>query len=495
MQPFCYCLLYEVCCMFLTNRCKFLVNTPNLAFVKHLVSYKETIIKKSASMPKAAFYTLGCKLNYAETSTIGKQFLKHGYAIVEYSDKADVYVINTCSVTENADRECRRIVRRALRNNPDAFVIVTGCYAQLRPDEIARIKGVDAVMGSNEKFDLFAYIEDFNKKKTVGIHVLPTEELNSYHTSFSSDEDNRTRAFFKIQDGCDYKCTYCTIPLARGKSRSSQPEEVLNEFKELLNSGYKEIILTGVNVGDYNFNQNNEKLENSDIDLYQLLKMMLKVEGDYRIRISSIEPNLLTDDIIDLTANNEKLCNHFHIPLQSGSKDVLRLMQRRYRVEDYRDLVLKASGRIMDLGIGVDVIVGFPGETEANFIETYNFLKELPISYLHVFTYSERPDTKAILMPGQVNHDERKRRNNMLRILSEKKRNEFYQKMMGKDLSVLFEYQNHKGVMKGFSSNYVRVKHSFNPELINKFVKVKIMEVDENICTAENSSIKELIIS
>jgi threonylcarbamoyladenosine tRNA methylthiotransferase MtaB len=453
-------------------------------------------------MPKAAFYTLGCKLNFAETSTIGKQFLNHGYSIVEYSDKADVFVINTCTVTENADRECRQIVRRALRNNPDAFVIVTGCYAQLRPDEIALIDGVDAVMGSNEKFDLFSYIEDFHKKKSPAIHVMPTEELSSYHTSFSSDADNRTRAFFKIQDGCDYKCSYCTIPLARGKSKSANSDEVIKEFKELLKSGYKEIILTGVNVGDYNFTfENNKNLDqeimpvSSYIDLYHLLKMMLTIEGDYRIRISSIEPNLLTDDIINLTADNDRICNHFHIPLQSGSKDVLKLMQRRYSVEDYRDLILNASERIKDLGIGVDVIVGFPGETESNFIETYNFLKELPISYLHVFTYSERPDTKAIVMPGQVDRNERKRRNNMLRILSGKKRHEFYQNMIGKDLSVLFEHQDHRGVMKGFSSNYIRVKHSFNPELINKFVNVKITEVDENICTAEKSSIKELIIS
>jgi threonylcarbamoyladenosine tRNA methylthiotransferase MtaB len=453
-------------------------------------------------MPKAAFYTLGCKLNFAETSTIGKQFLKHGYSIVEYSDKADVFVINTCTVTENADRECRQVVRRALRNNPEAFVIVTGCYAQLRPDEIALIDGVDAVMGSNEKFDLFSYIEDFHKKKSPGIHVMPTEDLSSYHTSFSSDADNRTRAFFKIQDGCDYKCSYCTIPLARGKSKSANPDEVIKEFKELLNSGYKEIILTGVNVGDYNFTlENNKNLEqehtsvSSNVDLYHLLKMMLNIEGDYRIRISSIEPNLLTDDIINLTANNDRICNHFHIPLQSGSKDVLKLMQRRYSVEYYRNLILKASERIKDLGIGVDVIVGFPGETEDNFIETYNFLKDLPISYLHVFTYSERPDTKAILMHGQVDHNERKRRNNMLRILSGKKRHEFYLKMTGRNLSVLFEHQDHQGLMKGFSSNYIRVKHSFNPELINKFVNVKITEVDENICTAEKFSIKESIIS
>jgi len=443
-------------------------------------------------MANVAFHTLGCKLNFSETSTIGNQFLKRGYNIVDYNDSADVYVINTCTVTENADRECRQIVRRALRNNPDAYVIVTGCYAQLRPDEIAKIDGVDAVLGSKEKFNLFSYLHGFEKTNLSCIHVSPTEELNSFSSSYSSDADNRTRAFFKIQDGCDYKCSFCTIPLARGKSRSANPDEVIKEFKELLDSGYKEIILTGVNVGDYGSSFDTGTHQENFFDLYSLLKKMLEVEGDYRIRISSIEPNLLTDEILELTADDERLCNHFHIPLQSGSSKILKLMQRRYRTGDYREIIFKAADRIKDLGIGVDVIVGFPGELEEDFLETYNFLKELPISYLHVFTYSERANTKAIGMPNPVDYSERKRRNNMLKILGEKKRNEFYTKMIGRELTVLFEHENRDGYMKGFSSNYIRIKHSFNPELINKFVKVKIAEVDESICTAENLSTKEI---
>ena len=444
---------------------------------------------------KVAFHTLGCKLNFAETSTIGKQFLKRGFDIVDYEDTADVYVINTCTVTDNADRECRQVVRRALRNNPNAFVVVTGCYAQLRPGEIAKIDGVDAVLGSNEKFNLFSYLENFEKKELSCIHVSPTEELNSFNSSFSTDADNRTRAFFKVQDGCDYKCSFCTIPLARGKSRSAQPEEVIKEFKELLKQGYKEIILTGVNVGDYSFSSshdlNLDHDQEQEIDLYALLKKMLEIEGDYRIRISSIEPNLLTDEILELAANDERICNHFHIPLQSGSSKILKLMQRRYRTEDYKELILKAKEKIKNLGIGVDVIVGFPGETEEDFLDTYNFLKDLPISYLHVFTYSERPNTKAIEMPNQVDVVERKRRANMLRILSEKKRHEFYQSMIGNELNVLFEHENHDGFLKGFTSNYVRIKALYNSEIINKFVRVKIKEVDENICTAENLSINE----
>ena len=458
-------------------------------------------------MSTVAFHTLGCKLNFSETSTIGQQFLKHGFSIVDEKEKADVFVINTCTVTDNADRECRQIARRALRNNPNSFIVVTGCYAQLRPDEIAKIDGVDAILGSNEKFNLFSYLENFEKKELSciypprRIYVSLTENLDSFNPSYSSDADNRTRAFFKIQDGCDYKCSFCTIPLARGRSRSASPEEVINEFKQLLKAGYKEIILTGVNVGDFgkslspdlDHEQEHDQEHDHEYNLYSLLKMMLKVEGDYRIRISSIEPNLLTDEILDLTANDERICNHFHIPLQSGSREILKLMQRRYRIEDYLELIYKANNRITDLGIGVDVIVGFPGETQENFLETYNFLKGLQISYLHVFTYSERPETKAIEMANSVDPIERKRRSNMLRILSEKKKHEFYQKMVGKELTILFEHEDRNGMLKGFSSNYVRIKHSFDQELINKFVKVKIKEVDENICTTENISINELI--
>lgn len=439
-------------------------------------------------MPKVAFHTLGCKLNFAETSTIGDQFLQKGFSVVDYGEKADVYVINTCTVTEHADKECRQIVRRALRNNPDAFVVVTGCYAQLRPDEISKIEGVDVVLGSNEKFNLFDYINNFDKKELSCIYVSPSEELNSFHSSHSTDADDRTRAFFKIQDGCDYKCSFCTIPLARGKSRSMNPDKVAKEFKEILSKGYKEIVLTGVNVGDYSYQVTNdqvhehEKVQEQEIDLSSLLKKILEVDGEYRIRISSIEPNLLNENIISLTSYDNRMVNHFHIPLQSGCDKILKLMQRRYKSDDYRKLIYNLSEKIEDVGIGVDVIVGFPGETEEDFLETYNFLKDLPISYLHVFTYSERPNTKAFHMNNQVDVIERKRRNNMLRILSEKKRNQFYRKMIGKELTVLFEHENLDGFMKGFSSNYVRVKIPFNKEYVNNFVKVKITEVDENIC-------------
>lgn len=423
---------------------------------------------------KVAFYTLGCKLNFSETSTIGTQFVKNGFQVVDFKDAADVYVINTCSVTDNADKECRQVVRRALRNNPNAFIAVTGCYAQLRPGEIAGIDGVDVVLGSNEKFKLFSYINDFTKKDLSCVYVSPTDELNEINGAFSSETSGRTRAFLKVQDGCDYKCSYCTIPLARGKSRSLNPEEVLSNFKSLLDEGYKEIIITGVNVGDYGKALN--------MEFYDLLLKMVDVPGDFRLRISSIEPNLLTDEILDLTLNNKKMCRHFHIPLQSGSPKILRLMQRRYKQQDYRNLIGRVTEKIEDVGIGVDVIVGFPGETEEDFLDTYNFLKELPISYLHVFTYSERPNTKATGFDGVVSMNERKRRNNMLRILSEKKRNEFYRKMTGKDLDILFEHENHDGQMKGFASNYVRVQHEYDPALVNLFSRVRIGEVDGEIC-------------
>lgn len=425
---------------------------------------------------KVAFYTLGCKLNFSETSTIGDQFLKHGFDIVDYNETADVYVINTCTVTENTDRECRQVVRRALRNNPDAFIAVVGCYAQLRPEEIAKIEGVDAVFGSNEKFKIHSLLENFNKRDLSCIFVSPIAEADDFYFASSTEADTRTRAFLKIQDGCDYKCSFCTIPLARGKSRSMNAESVIDGFKKLLDNGYKEIILTGVNVGDYG--------KALDSNLYDVLVKMINVEGDFRIRISSIEPNLLSDEIIDLTASSEKLCRHFHIPLQSGSRKILSLMQRRYKKEFYSDLIFKATEKISKLGVGVDVIVGFPGETEEDFLETYNFLKGLPVSYLHVFTYSERPNTKAISMDGRIDIAERKRRNNMLRILSDKKENDFYRNMIGTEHTILFEEENHDGFMRGFASNYVRVKHNYNSNLVNQLTKVKIEEVDDNICTA-----------
>ena len=429
---------------------------------------------------KVAFHTLGCKLNFSETSTIGAQFVKKGFDIVDFKGEADVYVINTCTVTENANRECRQIVRRALRTNPNAYIIVVGCYAQLSPDEILQIEGVDAVLGNDEKFEIFSLIPEFNKDAPSCIQVSPAEELDKFNFAYSSESLGRTRAFFKIQDGCDYKCTFCTIPLARGKSRSSNSNDVVSEFRKLISNDYKEIILTGVNVGDYG--------KKIDTNLYSLLKDLLTVEGDYRIRISSIEPNLLTDEIIDLTAKNPKMAKHFHIPLQSGSNKMLNLMQRRYSVEDYEKLVKKIVDKIENVGIGVDIIVGSPGETEEDFMDTYNFLLPLPISYLHVFTYSERPNTKAIEMDGSVDVYERKRRNNMLRTLSEKKRINFYQKMVNKDITILFEDGNQDGNMLGWTSNYVRVKHPYDERLINNLSKSKIEGMDGNICTTKLST-------
>jgi len=437
-------------------------------------------------MPQTvALHTLGCKLNFSETSTIGNQFLKNGFSVVDMKDKADVYVFNTCTVTENAEKECRQLVRRVLRNNPDAYVIVTGCYAQLRADEISAIEGVDAVLGSNEKFEIFSLLKDFNKKELSCIYVSPNDELNKFGLASSTDADSRTRAYFKIQDGCDYKCTFCTIPLARGKSRSMNPELVVNEFTNLVYQGYKEIILTGVNVGDYG--------KSYDLNFYELLKKLIRVDGNFRIRISSIEPNLLTDEIINLTAESEKLCKHFHIPLQSGSDTILRSMQRRYSAEDYRQVISKTKHLIPHVGIGVDVIVGYPSETEKEFMETYNFLLNLPISYLHVFTYSERPDTKALTIPESVDPAERKRRSKMLRILSDKKKNYFYNQMIGKNIDVLFESKDEDSTVKGFSSNYVRVQNRFNEDLENQICNVAVSGIENGLVYGEIKEIKNSV--
>ena len=434
-------------------------------------------ILTNSNMPgKVALHTLGCKLNFSETSTIGEQFLSKGYKIVDINDDADVFVFNTCTVTENAEKECRQLVRRVLRKNPEAYVIVTGCYAQLRPDEIASINGVDAVIGSNEKFNLFSILEDFNKTNLACIRVSPFDDINSFGEAHSSDADSRTRAYFKIQDGCDYKCSFCTIPLARGKSRSMKPTDAVNEFRKLIDQDYKEIILTGVNVGDYGNRYN--------LRLSDLLRQFIKIPGDFRIRISSVEPNLLTGELIELIASEEKICNHLHIPLQSGSPDILKAMQRRYTVNEYENIITKAYSKIKDLGIGVDVIVGFPGETEKHFIETHNFLRDLPVSYLHVFTYSERPDTKAITLDGRVDVAERKRRNKILRTLSEKLKHRFYGDMIGKKSKVLFEHEIENGKMKGFTSNYVRIENDFDETAVNNLREVEITAITENgLCT------------
>jgi threonylcarbamoyladenosine tRNA methylthiotransferase MtaB len=424
---------------------------------------------------KVALYTLGCKLNYSETSILGEQFIRNEFEVVDFNSHADVYVINTCTVTGNTDKECRQIIRRALRENPGAYIIVTGCYAQLKPEEIAGIGGVDLVLGTQEKLNLFLYAKNFEKRELTYIYVSRTNELNQFGVAFSSDSDSRTRAYFKIQDGCDYKCTFCTIPLARGKSRSLEPDNVYIQFNRLLEKGYKEIILTGVNIGDYG------KSFHSKLD--DLLINLVKIPGDFRIRVSSIEPNLLNEKIIELTASNKKMCKHFHIPLQSGSDKILKLMQRRYKRKDYEKLIYKLKDTVPDLGIGVDVIVGFPGETEEDFLETYSFLADLPISYLHVFTYSERDNTKAILMNNPVEVQERRRRNNELRILSEKKRFKFLNTLKGKSLQVLFEHENDSGFIKGYSSNYARVFHPYKQDLANTFSDIMINNVVQEHCS------------
>ncbi|HAI81238.1 MAG TPA: tRNA (N(6)-L-threonylcarbamoyladenosine(37)-C(2))-methylthiotransferase MtaB [Chryseobacterium sp.] len=430
------------------------------------------------STPKtAAFHTLGCKLNFAETSTIARQLTGAGYEKVSFDEKASVYVINTCSVTENADRECKFHVKRAMKANPDGLVVILGCYAQLKPEEISAIEGVDLVLGAKEKFNILSYLDDLQKTESHGlIHSCEIDEADFFIGSYSIGD--RTRAFLKVQDGCDYKCTYCTIPLARGISRSDTIENVVKNAMEIASKGIKEIVLTGVNIGDYGKGEfGNKKHEHTFLDLISELD---KVEGIERIRISSIEPNLLKDESIELVAKSKSFVPHFHIPLQSGSDDLLKLMKRRYLTKLYTDRIAKIREVMPDSCIGVDVIVGFPGETEEKFLETYNFLNELPISYLHVFTYSERENTEAAEMQGVVPIPERKQRSKMLRILSEKKKMAFYRTQIGKTLPVLWEHENKNGVMYGFTENYVRVQKPFDENSINTIETLKLSKIESD---------------
>ena len=425
----------------------------------------------------AAFHTLGCKLNFAETSTIARQLTNAGYEKVSFEDHANVYVINTCSVTENADRECKLHVKRAMKANPEGLVVILGCYAQLKPEEISAIEGVDLVLGAKEKFNILSYLDDLQKTENHGlIHSCEIDETDFFIGSYSIGD--RTRAFLKVQDGCDYKCTYCTIPLARGISRSDTIESVVKNAQEIAKKGIKEIVLTGVNIGDYGKGEfGNKRHEHTFLDLITELD---KVNGIERIRISSIEPNLLKDESIDLVSKSKSFVPHFHIPLQSGSDDLLKLMKRRYLTSLYRNRVAKIREVMPDSCIGVDVIVGFPGETEEKFMETYQFLNELPISYLHVFTYSERENTEAAVMTGLVPIPERKRRNKMLRILSEKKKMAFYQTQIGKTLPVLWEHENKNGMMFGFTENYVRVQKPFDINAVNKIELLKLQKLEED---------------
>ena len=421
-----------------------------------------------------AFHTLGCKLNFAETSTIAKEMVEAGFEKVEFSAAADVYIINTCSVTENADRETRNIIGRALRANPDGFIVIVGCYAQLKPEQIMELPGVDLVLGATEKFNVLQFLGALEKTDGLAqVHSCEIEDANAFVSSYSAGD--RTRAFLKVQDGCDYKCTYCTIPLARGISRSDTLENVVAKANEIAAQGIPEIVLTGVNVGDYGKGEfGNKKHENTFLELVQALDREVPVQ---RMRISSIEPNLLRDEIIAFTASSKKFVPHFHIPLQSGSDDVLKKMKRRYMTALYKKRVHAIKDANEDTCIGVDVIVGFPGETNAHFTETYNFLNSLDISYLHVFTYSERENTAAAEMENAIPIPERKRRNKMLRILSEKKKRAFYESQLGKVRPVLFEAENREGYMFGYTDNYVRVKTYWNPELANTTKSLKLNDI------------------
>jgi len=422
---------------------------------------------------RVAFYTLGCKLNFSETSSIGRLFEKAGYQSVAFNEGADVYVINTCSVTDNADKKCKKVVKEALRYSPNAYITIVGCYAQLKPKEIAEIPGVDMVLGAAEKFNIIAHIDDLTKQKKAVIHQSPITETSSFVSAFSVGD--RTRTFLKVQDGCDYSCTFCTIPLARGASRSGRIEDIVLQAKEIAASGVKEIVLTGVNIGDFGIR--NGQREDRFFDLIQALDL---VDGIDRFRISSIEPNLLTDEIIGFVAKSKRFVPHFHMPLQSGSNKILGLMRRRYRRELYAERVRQIKALMPDCCIGVDVIVGFPGETRADFLDTYEFLNALPISYLHVFTYSERENTIAAQMEGGVPGSTRSDRSKMLHILSDKKRRAFYEEHLGKEMDVLFESDIKDGYMHGFSKNYVKTKIQYDPLLVNEIKRVKLTDIGAN---------------
>lgn len=424
---------------------------------------------------KVAFYTLGCKLNFSETSTISRNFKKEGFERVGFDEVADIYVINTCSVTDNADKRFKSIVKNALKINENAFLIAIGCYAQLQPEELAAVDGVDLVLGTAEKFKITQYINDLTKHKAGEIHSCEISEANFYESSYAIGD--RTRAFLKVQDGCDYKCTYCTIPLARGISRSDTLENVLKNAREIAEQNIKEIVLTGVNIGDYGKGELGDKKH--EHTFYQLVQELDKIEGIERIRISSIEPNLLGQEIIEQVSQSSSFVPHFHIPLQSGSNELLKLMKRRYPREVFANRIENIKKLMPNACIGVDVIVGFPGETDELFLETYHFLNQLDISYLHVFTYSERPNTEAVELVGIVPMNVRHKRSKMLRGLSVKKRRAFYESQLGKTATVLFENENKAGFIFGFTENYVRVKTTWNENLVNTLQTVLLKEIDE----------------
>ncbi|WOK04398.1 tRNA (N(6)-L-threonylcarbamoyladenosine(37)-C(2))-methylthiotransferase MtaB [Imperialibacter roseus] len=438
-------------------------------------------------MKKVAFYTLGCKLNYSETSTIARMFENRGYQKVDFSDSPDIFVINTCSVTENADKKCRKVVQEAKKISPDSYVTIVGCYAQLKPVEISEIPGVDAVLGAAEKFQLIDYLDGFQKKEKPQVFASEIKEAKRFNHSYSYGD--RTRTFLKVQDGCNYGCAFCTIPLARGKSRSDSIQNIVVAAQEIAATDVKEVVLTGVNIGDFGI-QDGRRVEK----FLDLVKALDEVDGIDRFRISSIEPNLLTKDIISFVAKSKRFVPHFHIPLQSGSNKILQRMNRRYLRELYAERVATIKKLMPHCCIGVDVIVGFPGETEEDFLETYQFLNELDISYLHVFTYSERANTDAIEMDGVVPMKDRNKRSKMLRSLSEKKRRNFYEENLGGQFTVLFEEDIEEGMMHGFTENYIRVAAKYDPILINETKKVELREINDRGVVEVTEAEEEILV-
>jgi threonylcarbamoyladenosine tRNA methylthiotransferase MtaB len=437
-----------------------------------------------------ALTTLGCKLNFSETSTISRQFKNVGYSVVRFDQFSDIYVINTCSVTENADKQFKSYVSKALKINQDAFIIAIGCYAQLKPEELANVNGVDLVLGSKEKFKILDYLTDFKKNQSGKIHSCEISETNFYRSSFSIGD--RTRSFLKVQDGCDYKCTYCTIPLARGISRSDKLDNILRAAKEISDSGIKEIVLTGVNIGDYGKGEfGNKNHKNTFLELVTALD---KVDGIARVRISSIEPNLLSNDIINFVSNSKKFVPHFHIPMQSGSDTILKLMKRRYLSKLYRDRINHVKQVMPNACIGADVIVGFPGETEEEFMKTYNFIKSLDLSYLHVFTYSERDNTEAVGLNNVVPSNIRSKRSKLLRALSVQLKRKFYMSQLGTIKNVLFEPENRNGFIYGFSNNYVRIKTPWRSSIKDKIIPFELQNIsDDGLVTGEVSIIEAIV--
>lgn len=420
---------------------------------------------------KVAFYTLGCKLNFSETSTISRLFEDAGFAKVDFEETPDIYVINTCSVTENADKKCKQLVKKALKINPDAFVAIIGCFAQLKPVEIGQIPGVDLVLGANEKFDILNYLEEAEKKEATQIAYQNIKETKEFIPSFSIGD--RTRSFLKVQDGCDYFCTFCTIPLARGKSRNASIEKTVDEANQIAKTDIKEVVLTGVNIGDFG--------QGGDENFYQLIQQLDQISGIDRFRISSIEPNLLSNEIIDFCLSRaERFVPHFHIPLQVGNDRILKAMRRKYERSLYAERVSQIKSLRPDCCIGVDVIVGFPGETDEEFLDSYQFINSLDISYLHVFTYSERANTGAPKLGEYVPMEKRKERSKMLHILSDKKKRAFYESNLGSKRTVLFEAEEDNGMMYGFTENYVKVKVPFHADLVNQFKRVQLMEIDRD---------------